>query len=195
MARTGLVVGKFSPLHLGHESLVRVARAGCARLLVVSWSKPELPGCDAARRRRWLRWRFEREAGVACHVLDPADHPDMPDNDASGEAQRAFVARWLVEHGYAAELDVVFTSESYGEGFAAHLAQAFGREVRHVAVDPARARVPVSATAVRAGASEAVDPRVLADYRDALAEANAGVASSAATAAATRAGPEPDTTA
>ncbi len=47
-------------------------------------------------------------------------------------------------------MDVVYTSESYGPGFAAALARFFGRDVRHVAVDPARGVVPISATAIRA---------------------------------------------
>jgi hypothetical protein len=41
-------------------------------------------------------------------------------------------------------VDLVFSSESYGEPFA----DALG--ARHVAVDPARRRFPVSGTAVRA---------------------------------------------
>jgi HTH-type transcriptional repressor of NAD biosynthesis genes len=190
-SRLGLVVGKFSPLHAGHEELVRAARAGCDALLVVSWSLPEFPGCEAARRRRWLEWRFGALEGVRFEVLDPRDHPDMPDNDAPGEEQRAFIGRWLVARG--ARVDVVFTSEEYGDGFAASLARTLGRPVRHVSVDPARSRVPVSATAVRAGASFAIDPRVLEDYRSALDEGPSRE-STASTAASKRAGPMPDTT-
>ena len=32
----GLVVGKFAPLHRGHEFLVAQAEAACERLLIVS---------------------------------------------------------------------------------------------------------------------------------------------------------------
>jgi hypothetical protein len=162
--RTGLVVGKFSPLHHGHEELVRVALANSARLVVVSWSKPEYAGCEASRRRLWLQWRFGGVPGVECHVLAPEDFPDMPDNDAAGDLHRAFAVRWLVARGYADELDAVFTSEEYGDGFAAFLTGALGHPVRHVSVDPGRVRVPVSATAVRAGTSMTLDPQVLADY-------------------------------
>ncbi len=167
----GLVVGKFSPLHRGHELLVRAARARCDRLLVTSWSLPELPGCAAARREKWLAWRFGHDEGVERVVLDPREHVDMPGNDAPGEEQREFVARWLMARGRA--VDAVFTSEDYGEGFAAHLGRALGRRVAHVCVDVARSAVPVSATKVRAGESDAVDPRVLADYRAALREEGA----------------------
>ncbi|RYF70936.1 MAG: hypothetical protein EOO39_14835, partial [Cytophagaceae bacterium] len=46
--------------------------------------------------------------------------------------------QWLARHGYA--IDVVFSSEAYGPGFAAHLGAA------HVLVDAERRQVPVSGT-------------------------------------------------
>jgi HTH-type transcriptional regulator, transcriptional repressor of NAD biosynthesis genes len=53
-------------------------------------------------------------------------------------------------------VDAVFSSESYGDGFAAELTRCFRErqpdapEVRHVMVDPARRQVPVSGTLLRA---------------------------------------------
>ena len=63
---------------------------------------------------------------------------------------------------------VVFSSEDYGPGFAAHLG------VAHVAVDNPRTRVPVSGTRVRAGAAEA------AAYLHPLVAAQLGVVPPAA---------------
>jgi HTH-type transcriptional regulator, transcriptional repressor of NAD biosynthesis genes len=40
----GLVVGKFSPLHLGHEYLIARAAQDCQHLLVLGYSQPELTG-------------------------------------------------------------------------------------------------------------------------------------------------------
>jgi HTH-type transcriptional repressor of NAD biosynthesis genes len=51
---TGLVVGKFAPLHKGHEALIAFAQAQCDRLVILSYSKPELPGCPPDRRAVWL---------------------------------------------------------------------------------------------------------------------------------------------
>ena len=44
--RTGLVVGKFSPLHRGHELVIGAAFAHCAEVVVLSYSRPEFPGSE-----------------------------------------------------------------------------------------------------------------------------------------------------
>lgn len=162
--RRGLVVGKFSPLHLGHELLIRRALGDCEHVTVISYSVPELPGCGPERREAWLNARFP---GTTVLVLDDArlralcrqqglPAPDaIPHNDADGELHRHFVA-WLLLAVLGRTVDAVFTSEEYGDGFAAVLARRFtdarGRAmaVRHVSVDPARVAVPVSGTRVRA---------------------------------------------
>ncbi|MDN5517119.1 MAG: adenylyltransferase/cytidyltransferase family protein, partial [Pseudomonas sp.] len=36
----GLVVGKFAPLHLGHEWLIRQAQQQCEQLVLLSWARP-----------------------------------------------------------------------------------------------------------------------------------------------------------
>ena len=43
--RRGLVVGKFCPLHLGHELLIRRAQTECEELVVLSYTKPGFAGC------------------------------------------------------------------------------------------------------------------------------------------------------
>jgi cytidyltransferase-like protein len=49
--RQGLVVGKFAPLHQGHELVIETAREQCERVLVFSYCKPEITGHEPARRR------------------------------------------------------------------------------------------------------------------------------------------------
>src|SRR4051812_5145184 len=56
--RCGLVVGKFSPLHRGHEYVIRRAMEDCEEVAIISYSKPEYPGCQAIRRERWLAALF-----------------------------------------------------------------------------------------------------------------------------------------
>lgn len=171
--RTGLVVGKFSPLHLGHEQVIRTALGQCQRLLLLCWSLPELPGCDAERRERWLRLRFP---GVQAEVVTPARIqawreqgkrlPDLPHNDAPEFEPRQFVAEFC-QAVFGTTVDAVFTSESYGDGFAEHLAGVFGHPVRHVCVDQQRLAVPVSGTRLRAdphGLRGFLAPEVHADF-------------------------------
>lgn len=158
--RTGLVVGKFCPLHRGHQLLLDHAQGACERLLVVSYSKPEFPGMAPARREAWLRalypdanhWVLD-DARLAAYCGRLGLAPQcLPDNGASDESHRFFMA-WLLRDVIQSEVDLVFTSEDYGPGFAAVLSQQQqlhgGRAVAHVAVDPARGAVPVSGTALR----------------------------------------------
>ncbi len=143
--RSGFVVGKFSPLHLGHEHLVASARAACDQVLVLSYARPELPGCGKERRAGWLaaRFPFARTVVLAAGDVERA----MPHNDELGHAE--FIA-WLLAGPLATRVDAVFTSEPYGDHLAATLASHQGMPVAHIAVDPPRAEVPISGTAIRA---------------------------------------------
>jgi HTH-type transcriptional repressor of NAD biosynthesis genes len=155
--KAGVVVGKFAPLHRGHEMVIAEAAAQCERLLVLSWIEPEPDLMPAAMRERWLRLRCPT---VVSMVLDPArvaalcaaqgvqpvlppPHKDAPDGD-----QREFVL-WLCARVLRWPCDAVFTSEAYGKDFAAHMARGLGHKVRHVEVDLARQRIPISGTALR----------------------------------------------
>ncbi|MEK8029561.1 AAA family ATPase [Ideonella sp. DXS29W] len=177
--RRGLVVGKFSPLHLGHEGVIETARQACDEVLVLSYSLPELPRCAAAMRERWLALRCPQ---VQRLVLDDArlarlcserglPPRQLPDNQAADEVHRHFVGSLLWDL-LQTTVDAVFTSESYGDGFAASLTRQFQSRqpahpvVTHVSVDPGRQRRPVSGTAVRAAPGawrEQVAPEVWAD--------------------------------
>ena len=167
----GLVVGKFAPLHRGHELLLEHATAACRELFIISWSRPEFPGCGPARRARWLADRFPNARRL---VLTPArlrarlPGLELPRNDDPDETKhRLFVGLVCREFFGLTGLDAVFTSEDYGEGFAAELSRFFSCPVRHVLVDLARQTVPISGTALRADphAGRAwLDPTVYASF-------------------------------
>lgn len=156
--RTGLVVGKFAPLHLGHEHVIRAALAACDHVVLLCYSRPEFPGCEPARRARWLAARFPETTRI---VLDHAEVP-LPENSDSDDIHRAFCASIL-----PLPIDAIFTSESYGSGFAADLARRQPAPVVHVSIDQARGIVPVSGTALRAdvhGLRHFLAPEVYADF-------------------------------
>lgn len=164
----GLIVGKFSPLHRGHMSVIDAAFTACDEVFILSYSKPELEGCPAALRETWLREIYPRARIV---VLD--EKFPVPHNEAAAGDHRQFVG-WACEHLFGAEVDAVFTSEDYGDGFAAELSAYFfsrgrarHRPVAHVQVDQARTRIPTSGTAIRSdphGLRSFLDPRVYASY-------------------------------
>ena len=154
--RLGLVVGKFAPLHLGHEWLVSQAKSRCDSVLILSYSNPELPMCGPALRRRWLAARFPEHER---HVIDGKwlqrvcrnrgiAVKAMPTNSASDAVQQEWLA-WLLMLVLGKEPDAIFCSEEYGPSCANTLAQVFGKTVECVLVDPARRHLPISATAIR----------------------------------------------
>ena len=171
--RRGLIVGKFAPLHRGHDLLISRARASCDELIVFSYSEPEFAECPPARRRAWLQALYP---DVTSHVFSAAepltDLPPLPRNSDSWDSHRHFVARAYLAL-VAKPLDAVFTSEDYGDGFAQVLSDTFiahglqTTRVAHVEVDRARRQVPVSATQIRADVHryrDVLPPRVYADF-------------------------------
>jgi len=129
----GLVLGKFLPYHAGHAHLIRTARsqADLLTVLVCSIEREPIPGPT--------RFGWVAEAHPDCRVVHVADEvPQAPDDDPN------FWAIWtdLVAR-YAGEIDVVFTSEDYGDELARRLG------AKHVCVDKNRNRFPVSGTAIR----------------------------------------------
>ena len=157
--RQGLVVGKFSPLHRGHELLIRCAQDQCEQLAIISYASPEQPGCCAQRREHWLGALFPQTQRLV--VTDerlrrwfPAHDVSLPPDDAADTIHRTFVAR-LCRDVLGITVDAVFTSEAYGDGFAEELTRFFhyhdpaASVVRHILVDQQRTRIPVSGTLVR----------------------------------------------
>lgn len=124
----GLVIGKFLPPHRGHKLLIDTASAQSEKTVVILCAKPS-DFVAGEIRGEWLR-----EIHPAARVMVIDDRYD--ENDSRVWAENTL--RWL---GRAP--DVVFTSEDYGERYAALMGAT------HVSVDKTRSRAPVSGTAVR----------------------------------------------
>lgn len=131
----GLILGKFMPLHRGHELLIRFGLRSVDELVVVvcSTDREPIPG---RLRFEWVKQTFPEARVVHLHKdlpQEPAEHPD-------------FWAIWRHELKAVAggPVDMVFTSEDYGDRLAAELGAL------HVMVDRARATVPTSGTQIRA---------------------------------------------
>jgi HTH-type transcriptional regulator, transcriptional repressor of NAD biosynthesis genes len=124
----GLAVGKFYPPHNGHHHLIRTAKALVDEMVVVVC---DLPGQtpDASTRAEWLR-----------QIHPDCDIRVVPDigYDDDSQVWADYTRQWL-----PGEPDIVFTSETYGETYAACL------RCKHVCVDFDRESVPVSGTLVR----------------------------------------------
>src|SRR4051812_4282824 len=95
----GLVVGKFSPLHKGHELVIRRAFELCREVVLISYSNPEFPGYETDLRERWLGQLFpkartlvvtqQRLADWSAYLSEPLL---MPSNEAEASVHRRFTA-------------------------------------------------------------------------------------------------------
>ena len=124
----GVVIGKFLPPHRGHHFLIDTALSQCSAVVVIICEKPGDP-IPGHHRQAWLQ---EMHPDAEVRVID--DRYD--ENDSRVWAENTI--EWL---GRAP--DAAFTSEHYGDAYAAHMG------CRHVMVDQPRQAVPCSGTAVR----------------------------------------------
>jgi NadR type nicotinamide-nucleotide adenylyltransferase len=154
--RLGLVVGKFSPLHLGHEHLIRQALDACERVVVLGYSQPEFPGCGRERRQAWVARRFPQVLNIQVDdgwvrqrcAERGLTWRSMPTNGAPDAEQQAWLA-WLLTEPLALRPDAMFASEAYLAPTCALLSRVFGHTVTPVCVDPGRLAYTVSATRIR----------------------------------------------
>lgn len=131
--KTGFIVGKFYPFHLGHMYLIDVARAHCDHLIVWVCEKADQSVLGHVR----ASWIKELYPEIEVRLV-----PDtLSDDDTEGWAK--YTIRVL---GKAP--DIVFTSEDYGTPYA----KALGSE--HMLVDRHREHVQISGTKVRTNTIE-----------------------------------------
>ena len=135
--RRGLVVGKFMPLHRGHQLLIDTALAECDDVTVVVYDTHppgRYPPMPLRVRTGWLRELYPRlESIVGIEDPLPADESDDPAHAEIYAEQLAFLGPF--RRFYSSEPTYARFAELIG--------------ARHVLVDEARTLVPVSGTAIR----------------------------------------------
>lgn len=132
----GLVIGKFLPIHQGHIALINFAASQCDEL-IVSMSYTDEDPIPANVRFSWIKEIFaDRPAIKPAMIRDDFDNEQLPIRERT--------KKWseVIRRTYP-PIDVLFSSEPYGEPFALNLG------VIHKSFDPARKSIPVSATLIR----------------------------------------------
>ncbi|MBA3471285.1 MAG: AAA family ATPase, partial [Herpetosiphonaceae bacterium] len=150
--RRGLTVGKFAPLHAGHQLLLDTALGEVDELLVVIYDCPETTSVPLPVRAAWLR-----ELYPAAQVIEAWDGPTEV---GATPAIKRMHEDYIIERLGIRNISHFYSSEFYGE----HMSQALGAVNR--LVDPDRTRLPVSGTLVRSSPAQQrafLHPRV---YRD-----------------------------
>ncbi len=134
-ARVGLTLGKFAPLHRGHQHVIETALAETDHLIVLIYDCPEVTDIPLGVRARWFKDLYPQ-----VEVIEAVDGPRIVGPDpAITRAHDAYILRVLggrrVTHFYS--------SEFYG----AHVSRALDAEDRRV--DPGREGFPISGSLVR----------------------------------------------
>ena len=146
--KNGLCLMKAYPPHLGHLFLIDSAIEQCetVHVMVCSLKREKIAG---ELRYGWVRDTYKDNPHV--HVIHCDD--ENPQYTSECATIDEFYNNYWVPTVYKniKELDVVFTSENYGDEFAEYL------KVEHVLVDKYRNRFPVSGTAVRNNPSDNFD--------------------------------------
>lgn len=136
MKRSGLIIGKFMPPHLGHMALIGFARQQCEKLTVLVGARPDEP-IPGILRDHWLKDTYKGDSGI---IIDYTED-DLPDAPVSSREVSQVWAEYLA--GRYPEADVIFSSEKYGEFVAEYMG------IEHVPFDPDRSGNPVSASMIR----------------------------------------------
>ena len=127
------------PLHKGHMALIEFARQRCDLLYVVLCHTKKEP-IDGAIRASWLNRSFAAQNNIKI-INYEYDESMLPNTSASSmSASKLWAAAFK---SILPEIDVIFTSELYGD----YLAQLLGAQ--HIPYDFNRVLVPVSATMIR----------------------------------------------
>lgn len=150
--RTGLVLGKFAPLHRGHQLLIETACQENERVVVIIYDSPEVTSIPLPVRRSWIETLYP-----AVHLIEAWDGPnEVGDRPEITRMHDDYLREILADE----TIDAFYSSEFYGE----HVSRALNAMDRRI--DPDRIRLPVSGTAIRENAfanRDFIDPIV---YRD-----------------------------
>lgn len=133
--KTGLTLGKFAPLHHGHQYLFETALDEVDQLIVIIYESADVTDVPLTVRANWIRQLYPQ-----IEVIEGWNGPsDMGDTIEIKTLQENYVLSLLGNR----KVTHFYSSEFYG----GHMSMALGAV--NCVVDEARTNVPVSATAIR----------------------------------------------
>ncbi|MDZ8079026.1 MAG: AAA family ATPase [Nostoc sp. SerVER01] len=140
----GLTLGKYAPLHRGHQFVIETALAEMDKVLVIIYDCPEVTTIPLTVRANWLRKLYP-----TIEVIEAWDGPtEIGDTPEIKKKHEEYILKRLESK----RITHFYSSEFYGE----HVSQALGAVNR--IVDSDRQTFSVSGTQVRQ------DPYAFRDY-------------------------------
>jgi NadR type nicotinamide-nucleotide adenylyltransferase len=131
----GLTLGKFAPLHKGHQLVIETALAEMDEVSVIIYDAPEITPIPLNIRSTWIKKLYPR-----VKVIEAWDGPtevgDTPEIKRKHE-------KYIIEQLKVSDITHFYSSEFYGE----HMSIALGAINR--LVNPSRNIIPVSGEKIR----------------------------------------------
>jgi len=135
MGKRGLTLGKFAPLHKGHQLVIETALAEMDEVVVIIYDCPEVTEVPLTIRANWLRKIYP-----TIQIIEAWDGPsvvgDTPEIKKKHED-------YILGRLKSQKITHFYSSEFYGK----HMSEALGAINRLVDCD--RQKVPISGTQVR----------------------------------------------
>jgi HTH-type transcriptional repressor of NAD biosynthesis genes len=150
--KIGLTLGKFAPLHRGHQFMIETALAEMDEVIVIIYDSPETTNIPLPVRSCWIKELYPQ-----VDVIEAWNGPTE-----SGYTPEIMYAQeqYVIELLNGRTITHFYCSERYGD----HMSKALQATDRQV--DSMRVTYPISGTQIRAASyanKQYVDPRV---YRD-----------------------------
>lgn len=134
----GLVIGKFMPLHKGHEALIDFAAKNCDHLTVLLCSSKNEP-IPGSKREEWLSQHYPQNNIEIYHLQ--YNEAELPNTSESSKDVSKVWSEKIKE--ILPNINRLFSSEPYGEFVAKFLG------IEHQTFELNRASFPISATDIR----------------------------------------------
>lgn len=133
--KTGLIVGKFAPLHDGHEYLLRTAAHVVDTLIVLVYDAPDVTRVPVSVRASWIRTLYPKAT-----VLEGTNSPPRGVwNEETMQAHEKFIKNLVASY----HITHVFSGEEYGERLGRTLS------AEHLLVEKIFGDLPLSASALK----------------------------------------------
>lgn len=134
MPKTGMTLGKFAPLHKGHQFLIEKMLEENDKSIVIIYDT------DVTDIPLWVRAEWIRKLYPQVQVIEAWGGPSGYSHDREYQIKEEEYIRSLIGEQ---KIDQFYSSEFYGS----HVAKSLGAVDRRV--DEAREQVPISATMIR----------------------------------------------
>jgi NadR type nicotinamide-nucleotide adenylyltransferase len=149
---TGLTLGKYAPLHAGHQHVIETAISNTEHVVVLIYDCPETTNVPLQIRAKWIKDIYPN-----VEVIEAWDAPkEVGDTPKAMKLQEDYILEIL----NGKPITHFFCSEFYGD----HVSKALS--AKNCLVDEARTKIPISGTEIRSNpyqCREYLSPRVYKD--------------------------------